>query len=159
MNKLKYLMMDVDGTLTDGTITMGEDGELSKNFNVKDGYGIYNILPEKEIVPVIITGRQSGIVERRCKELDITHIYQGIKDKQIALNLFLDKYEVEMRQIAYIGDDMNDFDVMQAVKDNGGIIGCPQDATNQIKKIADFISCKDGGKGAVREFIEYITAL
>ena len=79
--KIKLLVMDVDGTLTDGKIYMGAEGEMMKAFDVKDGYGIAHILPRLGITPVIITGRRSGIVERRCAELGITELYQGVRDK------------------------------------------------------------------------------
>ena len=79
--KIKMLVMDVDGTLTDGRIYMGADGEVMKAFDVRDGYGIKHILPKHDIIPVIITGRRSAIVERRCAELDITELYQGVADK------------------------------------------------------------------------------
>ena len=78
---IKLLVMDVDGTLTDGHIYMGPDGEVMKAFDVKDGYGIAHILPRYGIIPVIITGRRSQIVERRCAELGITELYQGVGDK------------------------------------------------------------------------------
>jgi len=81
MEKIKMLVMDVDGTLTDGKIYMGQDGEIFKVFNVKDGYAIHELLPKYNIVPVIITGRISRIVENRAKEIGIKHIYQSVEDK------------------------------------------------------------------------------
>lgn len=80
-HKIKLLFMDVDGTLTDGKIYMGENGEVMKAFDIKDGYGINEILPKLGIIPVIITGRTSKIVENRAKELHITELYQGKHDK------------------------------------------------------------------------------
>lgn len=153
---IKYLIMDVDGTLTDGKIIMGENGELGKNFDVKDGYGIHEILPEHRVIPVIFTGRRSAIVENRCKELGICEVYQNIRNKAVQLKIFLSEKGVSEKDIAYIGDDLNDLEVMQAVKDGGGLIGCPNDAVCEVKEIADFISAKDGGCGAVREFICYL---
>lgn len=156
---IRYLIMDVDGTLTDGKITMGEYAEFSKNFNIKDGYGIYELLPLKDIVPIIFTGRKSTIVENRCKELGIIEVYQGVENKVEELNTFIDKHGITANEVAYIGDDLNDFDVMKTVKKNAGILGCPKDAVKEIIDIADFVSTKDGGDGAVREFIDYLVNL
>lgn len=161
MNNIKILVMDVDGTLTDGKIYMGSDGEIFKAFNIKDGYGINDILYLKGVEPVIITGRQSKIVENRCKELHIRHIYQGIHDKLSVLKQVLIRLELEkeskfsLENVAYIGDDCNDLICMQAVKEAGGIVGCPADAAKQVIDIATFISNQNGGNGAVREFIDW----
>ena len=153
---IKYFVMDVDGTLTDGKIYMGNDGEMCKAFHVKDGCGIHDILIPSGIVPVIITGRNSLIVEKRCSELGIHEIYQGIKNKRAILEKLLDKTGYEYKNVAYIGDDINDLPCMQVVKKAGGLIGCPADAVKEVKMVVDFICSKDGGNGAVREFIEWI---
>lgn len=149
---IKYLIMDVDGTLTDGMIYMGENGEVMKAFSIKDGCGISNILIPNDILPVIITGRKSNILLNRCKELGIKEIYQNVKNKDEKLKEIINDYS----QIAYIGDDINDLSCMKLIKEAGGIIGCPQDAVEDVKKIADFIALNRGGKGAVREFIEWL---
>lgn len=149
---IKYLVMDVDGTLTDGKVYIGPYGETMKAFNIKDGYGIHDILIPAGITPVIITGRESSIVLNRCKELGIEEIYQGVKDKlKILMNIISD-----LSTIAYIGDDINDLQCMELVKKNGGVVGCPMDAAKQIIDIADFVAPSSGGNGAVREFIEWI---
>lgn len=155
---IKILIMDVDGTLTDGKIYMGSNGENFKAFNVKDGYGIRDILIPKGIIPVIITGRKSEIVEYRCRELGIREIYQGVKDKHEIMKKFLKKRNLEFCDAAYIGDDMNDLPCMEIVKKCGGIIGCPQDATTKVIEVSDFVSTHKGGEGAVREFIEWIVS-
>ncbi len=149
---IKYLVMDVDGTLTDGKIYMGVLGEMLKAFNIKDGYGIHDILPKEQITPIIITGRESEIVQRRAEELEIKNIYQGQHEK---LNILLELVN-ELNTVAYIGDDMNDFLCMKAIKEAGGKTGCPADASESIKKVSDFVSKYNGGNGAVRDFIEYI---
>jgi 3-deoxy-D-manno-octulosonate 8-phosphate phosphatase (KDO 8-P phosphatase) len=153
-NKIKLLVMDVDGTLTDGKIYMGQDGEIFKAFNVKDGYAIHNILPEHDILPAIITGRISQIVENRAKELGITLVYQGIKDKLALLKEITREKNIPMYSVAFIGDDINDLECMK----NCGMKACPADAVPEIKAIADFVCAKNGGDGAVREFIESIVA-
>lgn len=156
--------MDVDGTLTDGKVYIASTGELFKAFDVKDGLAIKELLPEYSIIPVIITGRTSSILQKRCQELNIQLLLQGISDKRNALESLLQDFrkkrrEILISEIAYIGDDINDFDCMQYIKNAGGIIGCPNDAVLKIKDIADYISSKNGGDGAVREFVEWILAL
>lgn len=148
---IKIVVMDVDGTLTDGKIYIGSQGELMKAFNVKDGLGIAK-LHSFGIVPAIITGRESDILLVRSKELKITDLYQGVEDKVLKLKELAEKYNCDLSQIAYIGDDENDIDCMKLC----GIKGCPSDAIDSVKKVAGFVSSNSGGNGAVREFIEYI---
>lgn len=150
-NKIKMLVMDVDGTLTDGKIYIGSKGEIFKAFSVKDGLRIKEI-SKFGIMPVIITGRNSDIVAERAKELDITEIYQGVSDKSEVLKRVCENYGYDLSQVAYIGDDENDFECMQLC----GIKGCPNDADDKIKKICGFVSKYRGGEGAVREFIDSI---
>ena len=139
-------------TLTDGKIYMGKDGETMKAFDVKDGYGIAQILPKLGIIPVIITGRRSQIVANRSKELGITELYQGVSDKAGALRKAAAKLGCECRNAAYIGDDLNDLECMELC----GLTACPADGAAQVKAKADYICRANGGIGAVREFIEYI---
>lgn len=146
--------MDVDGTLTDGKIYMGNAGELCKAFNIKDGCGIHDILIPAGIVPVIITGRKSDIVLNRCREIGINEVHQGVSNKVEKLKAI----SPDLSCVAYIGDDINDLSCMQAVKKAGGIVGCPNDAAKAVRGIADYISDHDGGDGAVRDFIEWIVA-
>lgn len=158
MNKIKYLVMDVDGTLTDGKIYMGNDGEIMKAFNIKDGCGIHDLLPKAGIEPLIITGRKSEIVANRCKEIGIKHFFQGVGDKVATLMQFLSDNDGNLTEVAYAGDDLNDLVCMNKVKENGGIIGVPKNACQQVKDIADFISSHIGGDGAVRDFVEYLVS-
>lgn len=151
---IKYLVMDVDGTLTDGKIYMGNDGEMMKAFDLKDGCGIHDILVPAGITPVIITGRTSKILENRCKELGITNLHQGIKNKIEKLLTIT----TDLSSVAYIGDDINDLSCMEPVKAAGGLVGCPADAVKKVMELADFVSTHNGGNGAVREFIEWIVA-
>ena len=149
---LKYLIMDVDGTLTDGKIYMGNDGEVMKAFNIKDGCGIHDILIPAGITPVIITGRSSRIVENRCYEMGIKEIHQGVSDKIEKLLTITNN----LSAVAYIGDDINDLSCMLPVKEAGGFIGCPKDAVMKVKELADFVAEHNGGDGAVRDFIEWL---
>lgn len=150
--QIKIIVFDVDGTLTDGKIHISDNGEAFKSFNIKDGLGIHDILPIYNILPVIITGRNSRILEIRCREMGINYIYQGVQNKREKLIEILNDLELRFENCAYMGDDINDLDCMLecAVK------GCPLDASLKIREISDFISKKRGGEGAAREFIEWI---
>ena len=149
-NKIKLLVMDVDGTLTDGKINMGPEGELFKSFNIRDGYGINEMLPAHGIIPAIITGRTSTIVENRAKELHVTELYQGKHDKLATLKELMQKYDCKKENVAYIGDDLNDYEVMI----NVGVPACPKDAAKEIKTICSFVSELKGGHGCIRDFVE-----
>lgn len=149
---IKYLIMDVDGTLTDGKIYMGNDGEAMKAFNIKDGCGIHDIAIPAGITPVIITGRISKILENRCKELGIEALYQGIGNKIEKLLSITD----DLTMVAYIGDDINDLSCMKPIKEAGGVVGCPKDAVKKVLELADYIADHNGGEGAVRDFIEWL---
>ena len=160
--KIHFLVMDVDGTLTNGKIYMGNDGEVFKAFDIKDGLGIHDILPRVGVIPIIITGRTSKILENRCNELGISTFYQGVVDKVGVLKQILDNYSLkdgvtyDYGHVAYIGDDLNDLKVMKMIQEQGGVVGCPSDAVLDVKTVADFLSSYEGGNGAVREFIEWI---
>lgn len=149
---IQYLILDVDGTLTDGKIYMGKNGEVMKAFNIKDGCGIHDILLPSGITPVIITGRSSDIVLNRSKELGITEVYQGVRDKLGKLTEITE----DLKSVAYIGDDINDLPCMKPIKAAGGMIGCPADAAEEVKEIVDFLAVHNGGDGAVRDFIEWL---
>lgn len=159
---IKFLIMDVDGTLTDGKIYMGNSGELFKSFNVKDGCGIKDILPDYDIIPIVITARESEILRRRCEELNISCLFQGVRKKYDKLNEVIKAYNEEnsthytLENCAYIGDDILDLQCMKPIREAGGIVGCPDDAVEKVKKIADYVSSHDGGSGAVRDFIDWI---
>lgn len=148
--KIKAIIMDVDGTLTDGGIYLDSNGNEMKKFNVKDGYAISKILPENDIIPIILTGRESEIVKLRCAELRIKYIIQGSKDKVKDMLNILKKLSVSLEEAMYIGDDLNDLECMKLV----GVCACPGDAVQDIKKISKYVATSNGGYGAVREIIE-----
>lgn len=152
--KIKLLFFDIDGTLTDGKIYMGPDGEIMKAFDIKDGYGINEILPKYEITPVIITGRTSKIVENRARELHISELYQGKHDKLETLMDVMSKYGCEKGEAAYFGDDVLDIVAMNKC----GVIGCPADAVEEVKQISYYICKRKAGHGAAREFIEWLVS-
>lgn len=155
---IKVLVLDVDGTLTDGKIYMGKDGEVFKAFDIKDGCGIHDILPQYNIIPIVITARSSDIVTNRCRELNISHYYQGCRDKLGKIKELASKFNFDLNMegvyenIAYIGDDIIDIPCMKYCS----IIACPNDAVEDVKSIAHFISSQNGGNGAVREFIDWL---
>lgn len=154
--------MDVDGTLTDGNIYMSDNGELFKAFNIKDGCGIHDILPQYSIIPVIITARTSKILTNRCKELDIIECHQGCKQKYDKLISILADYsskdgtEYSLKNVAYIGDDILDLKCMIPIKADGGLAACPSNAISEVLACCDYIAPHKGGEGAVRDLIEYI---
>lgn len=155
---ISILAMDVDGTLTDGRVYLGADGEPFKAFDVKDGLGIASLLLDMGVVPVVITGRRSAALERRCSELGITELYQGVSDKLPVLGEIAGKFGTDLSGVAYIGDDVNDLPCMDAVSRAGGLVGCPADAVSEVADAADYICTRNGGRGAVREFIEWLRA-
>jgi 3-deoxy-D-manno-octulosonate 8-phosphate phosphatase (KDO 8-P phosphatase) len=152
MKNIKILVMDVDGTLTDGCIYMGPQGEAMKAFNCQDGYAIAQILPKIGITPVIITGRDSQITANRARELKITQLHQGVKDKLPLLQRIAEELGAAREEVAYIGDDLNDMDCLRWC----GLTGCPADAAPEVRAVVDFVTGRNGGRGAVREFVDYI---
>jgi len=149
---IKLLVLDVDGTLTDGKIIYTSNGDELKNFDVKDGLAIASWIKKHNKKVAIITGRKSSLVERRAKELGITHLYQGIDNKDEILQDILTKEKITWEETAGIGDDLNDYPMLKKV----GLSFCVADAVEEIKDLVDVICKKNGGDGAVREMIEYI---
>ncbi|ERK53640.1 HAD family hydrolase [Leptotrichia sp. oral taxon 879] len=148
---IKLILLDVDGTLTDGGIYLGNSGEELKKFNVKDGYAILNA-QKLGIEFGIITGAESELLKKRAEKLNIKYLYQGISEKTIILDEIMQISGLQKEEIAYMGDDLNDIKIMK----KSGFSGTPLDGVNEAKIIADFVSTKNGGEGAVREFIEII---
>ena len=153
LQKIKLLALDVDGVLTDGSIFISPAGEVFKGFNAKDGMGISCAL-RSGLQIAVITGRQSPIVERRCEELGITLLQQGVKDKRLALQQMAQKLGLVREEIAYMGDDLNDIPAFKA----SGLNLVPADAAIEVMAVADIITKASGGRGAVREAITMILA-
>lgn len=149
---VKLLFLDVDGTLTDGKIYLSSSGEEMKAFCVKDGYGISRVLPQYEITPVIITARRSRLLEIRTEELGIQELYQGIGDKLSIMRQVASQYYCDMSETAYIGDDIPDLPCLESA----GYSGCPSDAVDAVKQVCTYQCVHEGGRGAVREFIEWL---
>jgi len=148
---IKLIVLDVDGTMTDSHITYSEDGDEIKSFNVKDGLAIASWRRLGKQV-AIITGRSSSIVARRAQELHIEHFYQGVHNKKEVLESLLKKLNLTMENVAAIGDDLNDLQMLKSAQ----ISFVPRDASAYVDKIATVILSKKGGDGAVREMIEYL---
>lgn len=148
---IELIVLDVDGTMTDSRITYTQDGDEIKSFNVKDGLAIVSWKKLGKKV-AIITGRSSQIVARRAKELGIEYFYQGIHHKREILEDLLEQLNLTMDNVAVIGDDLNDLQMLKSAK----LSFVPRDASGYVEKIASVILSKKGGDGAVREMIEYL---
>jgi len=148
---IELIVIDVDGTLTDGKIYYSSSGEEIKAFNIKDGLMIasWNRLGKKS---AIITGRTSNMVERRAKELKITYVEQGIRDKEAKLKEICERENISLSNVAVIGDDLNDFEMMRLVKRTFA----PFDANPYIYDYVSDPLTKKGGEGAVAEMIEIL---
>ena len=148
---VKMLILDVDGVLTDGSIAVGDNGELFKTFNVRDGLGI-TLAQKLGIKTAIITGRESKMLAYRARELKINAFYQNKKNKVPAYKELLAEYQLKDEEVAYFGDDLFDLAVMKRV----GFPATVADATEEVKSVSILISDFAGGKGAVRQIIEFI---
>lgn len=149
--KIKLLAFDVDGVMTDGSVTYDENGVEYKTFNVKDGHGIVR-MNKSGFITAIITARNNGTVQHRAQNLNITEIYQGQKYKLPALDEILAKYDLSYENVAYMGDDIPDICILEKV----GLACCPNDAVKEVKTICNFKSSFDGGRGAVRELCDFV---
>jgi 3-deoxy-D-manno-octulosonate 8-phosphate phosphatase (KDO 8-P phosphatase) len=152
-SQIKALIFDVDGVLTNGRIIYDEQGKETKQFNVKDGL-IIGYLKKAKVVVGAISGRESGAVAKRAAELKLDFCHQGIVDKLGVLNKIAEYYDLKKKEIAYIGDDLNDLEVLKSV----GLSACPADAPIYIKKSVDIVAEAKGGNGVVREVADLILA-
>lgn len=146
---MRLLVLDVDGTLTDGAIYMGPDGEMCKRFSAKDGLGL-KLLQSAGVEIAILTGRRSRIVENRAAELGIARVVQGISEKPAALRQLAAETGVSLTETGYMGDDLNDLSAMCLCS----VRACPADAAPEVREICQFVSDFLGGQGAVRQFCE-----
>ena len=144
-------IFDVDGVLTDGTITVTTDGELLRNMNIKDGFALKTAIDAGFNVCVISGGSNEG-VRIRLAALGIKAIYLGVHDKIEQLNAYMNRHNILTTQVLYMGDDIPDYPVMELV----GLPCCPPDAVPAIKSLSKYVSHKSGGKGAVRDVIEQV---
>lgn len=149
--EVRLLALDVDGTLTDGTLLIGGDSEVAKPFSVRDGFGL-NLLKQAGIVVALITARQSAIVARRAAELGIAQVHQGVKDKRARLRSLCEETGIGLEQAAYMGDDWPDLSVMASC----GFAAAPADAEPEVRAIAHWVATAAGGRGAVRELAMFL---
>lgn len=149
--KIKLVIFDVDGVLTDGSLFVTHSGEEIKAFNSRDGHGL-KMLQNTGVIVAIITGRTSNIVTHRMNELGIEHVYQGKKNKYPAFVELLETLSVTPEQTAYVGDDVVDLPVMTHV----GLSIAVQDAHDFVVQHSDWRTPKCGGKGAARDVCEFI---
>ncbi|PHO13641.1 3-deoxy-D-manno-octulosonate 8-phosphate phosphatase [Malaciobacter marinus] len=149
---IELLVLDVDGTLTDGKITYTNSGDELKSFDVADGLAIATWSKKLGKKVAIITGRTSKIVEKRASDLQIEYLYQKVHNKDEVLEEILKKENLDWSQVAAIGDDLNDFKMLKKV----GLSFTPSNGTHYLKNFVDVICQNSGGNGAVREMIEYI---
>lgn len=150
--KIKLLLTDVDGVLTDTGVYYSSEGEELKRFSIRDGMGVERLRNCVGIETGIITGENSPIVKRRAQKLNINEVYLGIKNKLDILLKVCNEKNLSLDEIAYIGDDLNDIEIIKSV----GLSACPNDALSQIKEIVDYITENNGGYGAFRDFCELI---
>ena len=149
--KVKLLITDVDGVLTDGGRYYSKEGEVLKKFHVRDGMGV-NILLRNNIKTIILTKEKSMITKKWAKDMNISQVYSGFTKKELALTQICKKYKVSLKEIAFIGDDTNDIEALKKV----AFSAVPNDAVVQVKKIADYICKASGGKGCFREISDLI---
>jgi 3-deoxy-D-manno-octulosonate 8-phosphate phosphatase (KDO 8-P phosphatase) len=149
--KITTFIFDVDGVLTNGTLTIMPDGELVRHMNVKDGYAMKTALKKGYLVCIISGGTNEG-VRNRLAALGIEDIYLGAHNKIEQYQELVKKYNLKAENILYMGDDVPDYPVMKIV----GLPACPNDAVTEIKEVANYISNKKGGEGCVRDVIEQV---
>jgi 3-deoxy-D-manno-octulosonate 8-phosphate phosphatase (KDO 8-P phosphatase) len=151
LKRIRFVVMDVDGVLTDGRVTYDDRGNEYKSFDVHDGFGIRRGI-DLGLRFAIITGRKSPIVSRRGKELGVADVLQGQREKLPALLRLMKRYHCPAGEVCVVGDDENDLSILQAA----GISAAPSNATAAILKSVDIVTRRAGGRGAVRELIDMI---
>jgi len=150
-NKIKVILTDIDGVLTDGSMYYSEKGEVLKKFNTRDGMAV-ELLRNNNIPVIFITKEKSKIVLSRAKKLKIKDTFIGIEKKELLLEKICKKHNVEKNNLAYIGDDINDLNIMKQV----GFAASPNNAISIIKKNSDYICKSKGGEGVLREVTDLI---
>ena len=150
LKEIKLLILDVDGVMTDGGMYWTESGDQMKKFNTKDGLGIMGLTKKGFQVGIISSGFTKNMVQQRAELLGIERCYVGQDSKLQVLTQWCTEMSISMKEVAIIGDDVNDLEVMKSV----GLAICPSDAVNEIKSVCAIILSQKGGQGCVREFID-----
>ena len=153
--KIKLVLTDSDGVLTDTGVYYSADGEVMKRFSIRDGMGVERLRNTLGIETGIITGELSGSVRKRAEKLKIRYLYQGIKNKKSLFTEILADLNLQKENIAFIGDDVNDLELLKEV----GLSATPADGTDFVKNVVHYICENAGGNGAFREFAELIISL
>ena len=151
MNDITTFIFDVDGVLTDSSVHITSTGEMLRIMNIRDGYAMKAAIESGYKVCIISGGSNEG-VKIRLRNLGITDIHLATPDKVETFKEYTELYDIRPEHVLYMGDDIPDYHVMQLV----GLPTCPQDASPEIKEISNYISNKNGGKGAVRDVIEQV---
>jgi 3-deoxy-D-manno-octulosonate 8-phosphate phosphatase (KDO 8-P phosphatase) len=151
MPQISTFIFDVDGVLTDGTVTVFENGELVRQMNIKDGYALKTAVDAGFKVCIISGGSNEG-VRTRLSKLGLTDIYLGAHNKIEQYEEILTKYNLDAKNVLYMGDDIPDYPVMKLV----GLPCCPKDAAQEIQNVSKYVSQKNGGKGCARDVIEQV---
>ena len=154
IKKIKLISTDVDGVLTDGGMYYTKDGDVMKKFHARDGMGV-TLLLNHGIPTIIITKEKTRMVKQWSKKMNVTHLFDGVKNKEQILDIIYKKYNVKAENIAYIGDDVNDFKILSKV----GLAVSPHDSIEQIKKISHYITKSNSGKGVFREIADLILSI
>lgn len=154
LEKIKLVLTDNDGVLTDTGVYFSNKGEEFKRFSIRDGMGVERLRKYAGVETIIVTGEESGSVKARAEKLKMNEYYLGVKKKEEVFSEIMKKHSLTMNEIAFIGDDSNDFDIMKLA----GFKATPADGMSFIKEIADYICDNKGGNGAFREVAELIIA-
>jgi len=149
-HNIKFLVLDVDGVMTDGGMYYTEGGDQFKKFNTKDGMAIKVVLQKGMNVAFLSSGSTEHIIQNRAKTLGVERVYVGPRPKLEVLNEWCRELDITAENVAYVGDDINDLEVMDAV----GFSGCPADAMEAIKLKANVVLIRNGGDACVREFVD-----
>ncbi len=149
--RIRLMVFDVDGVLTDGSLHFGADGEMIKTFNVLDGHGI-KLLQRSGIITAIISARQSALVTRRAADLGITHVQQGVHDKLSGYQALLAECGIEAEASGFIGDDVIDLPVLTRV----GFAASVPNGHPEVRSRVHYVTTAGGGRGAVRELCDFI---
>lgn len=152
LQRIKLVLTDCDGVLTDTGVYYSETGEVMKRFSIRDGMGVERLRKMLNIETGIVTGESSPSVKKRAENLKLKELHLDVKNKTSILKTILQKHNFNTENVAFIGDDMNDLEIMKLV----GFSACPSDAIDPIKKIADYVCREIGGHGAFRELAELI---
>lgn len=149
--RIKYLVIDVDGTMTDAGIYYDEHGNELKKFCTKDAAGFFAARCAG-IQILVLTGRECAATTRRLTEMKVDYLVQNCKNKVAYLTQFMSEHQITGEEMGYLGDDLNDLPSMKMC----GFVGCPEDACTEVKDRANYVSTVKGGHGAVRDIIEHM---